>query len=182
MLLPLSLFFLAEYPPAHLEDCFKSFAASFCILIKAFQNCLFDFRLDLLDAATQGGYLSILLQLGSLMAWSGGAKIRFIDHRFSDTHEITPGQVCRAHRHAFGRGRYVGCFVDVRYCRFSKQCEDPGRSGLSACNQAFCPQLDGMSQRGWQWTMIVHHQGERGNSTMPVDGSTSRERVSTAMT
>lgn len=114
--LPLSLFFLAEHPPAHLKHCFESFSASFGILIKAFQDRLFDFRLDLLDAATQGGYLGVLLQLGSLMAWSGGAKIGFVDHRFSDPHEITPGQVGRAHGHAFGRGRYIGCFVDVGYC------------------------------------------------------------------
>ena len=116
----LLLLFLAKHSSAHLQHRFKSFPASLCILLESFHTSLFNFRLDFLEPATQCGDLSILAQLGSLVTGGRRASIRFVDYRFSNTQDITPCQVCGAHRDAFGGGRYIGCFVYVRDCRTSK--------------------------------------------------------------
>lgn len=62
LLLEIALF--AKDSAAHLEDCFKSFAADNGVLLESFHASLFDLVLDLLPSAAESGNLRLLSELG----------------------------------------------------------------------------------------------------------------------
>ena len=60
-----------------------------------------------------------------------------VDYCFTHGEEICPGEVGGAHGDAFGAGRDIGCFIDLRRSGAAEEGDNPSGSGLMAGYETF---------------------------------------------
>jgi hypothetical protein len=162
---------LQERSPRHLEHHLEALLALLRVLLEALCRHFFELVPDLRPAAAQRRDLRALLELGLAGGVRGG---RGVDACFADVEEVRPCEVHRAEGDAALGGVDVGSLVHEGCVLAAEQGDDEFGRGLLAGYEAFCAEL---------LISLARAMGERtGLRTMPVDGSTVRDRVSTAMT
>lgn len=109
------------------------------------------------------------------------ARAWLVNHNFSHAQDVVPGKVRGAHGNALGSGGHVRGFVDVRRSGATQKGDNPGWCSLRAGYKTFGSELKSVREGRYQKGERNEGQGGR-ERTIPVDGSTAREMVSTATT